>query len=274
MNRAVLMGMIGPLTKQQKSHIRMSAHAQLPSGATVHNRQQAFRLGVRWAIQAPMWVLFAGMLGIGAMGKSQGFSDLYVAATSFFIFAQPGQIVMMDMLYSGAAAVPIALAVGLTSARFFAMGVSLFPLLHKRHRNWRIIPASHMLSMTTWALSMRAFEGMPLRHRWYFYLGVSLPCWLVAVPGTWLGFHLAGRVPEAVTLMLVMLNPLFFLVTFADIKVRLNRWASAFGAILLPVFHYLDTATSLLFTALVGGTLAYVLQRWLDQRQAQTETRE
>ena len=87
----------------------------------------------------------------------------------------------------------------------------------------------------------------------------------------WLGLDPTS--PD-MTLMLVMLNPLFFLVTFADIKVRLNRWASAFGAILLPVFHYLDTATSLLFTALVGGTLAYVLQRWLDQRQAQTETRE
>ena len=108
----------------------------------MHNRRQAFRMGMQWAMRAPMWVLFAGMLGIGAMGKSIGLSDGYVVASSMFIFAQPGQIVMMDMLLSGAAAVPIALAVGLTSARFFAMGVSLFPLLHKRHRTWRIVPAA------------------------------------------------------------------------------------------------------------------------------------
>jgi predicted branched-subunit amino acid permease len=243
----------------------MSTHT-LPNGSTVHNRQQAFRLGVRFAADAPMWVLFAGMLGVGALGKSQGFTDWYVVAGSFFIFAQPGQIVMMDMLLSGAAAVPIALAVGLTSARFFAMGVSLFPLLHKRHRNWRIVPAAHMLSMTTWALSMRGFEGMPLRHRWYFFLGVCIPCWIVAVPGTWLGFHLAGRVPEAITLTLVMLNPLFFLLTFADIKAPINRWAAALGALLMPVFNLMDSGTSLLFTALVGGTAAYGLQHWLDQR--------
>jgi predicted branched-subunit amino acid permease len=238
----------------------------LPKGSSVHNRQQAFRLGVRFATDAPMWVLFAGMLGVGALGKSQGFTDVYVVASSFFIFAQPGQIVMMDMLLSGAAAVPIALAVGLTSARFFAMGVSLFPLLHKRHRTWRIVPAAHMLSMTTWALSMRGFEGMPLRHRWYFFLGVCIPCWVVAVPGTWLGFHLAGRVPEAVTLTLVMLNPLFFLLTFADIKAPINRWAAALGALLMPVFHVIDSGTSLLLTALVGGTTAYGLQHWLDRR--------
>ena len=243
----------------------MSART-LPSGASVHNRKEAFRLGVRWAADAPMWVLFAGMLGVGALGKSQGFSDVFVVATSFFIFAQPGQIVMMDMLLSGAAVVPIALAVGLTSARFFAMGVSLFPLFHKRHRTWRIVPAAHMLSMTTWALSMRGFEGMPLRHRWYFFLGVCIPCWVVAVPGTWLGFHLAGRVPEAITLTLVMLNPLFFLLTFADIKAPINRWAAGFGALLMPIFNVWDSGTSLLLTALVGGSAAYGLQRWLDQR--------
>jgi predicted branched-subunit amino acid permease len=225
-------------------------------------------MGMQWAMRAPMWVLFAGMLGIGAMGKSLGLSDAYVVASSMFIFAQPGQIVMMDMLASGAALVPISLAVGLTSARFFAMSVSLFPLLHKRHRNWRTVLASHMLSMTTWALSMRGFEGMALRHRWYFYLGVSLPCWLIALPGTWIGYHLAGRVPEAVTLTLVMLNPLFFFVTFADIKAPINRWAAGFGAVLMPLFYFLDGASSLLLTALVGGTLAYALQRKLDQRKA------
>jgi predicted branched-subunit amino acid permease len=127
-----------------------------------------------------------------------------------------------------------------------------------------------MLSMTTWALAMRGFDGMPLRHRWYFYLGVGLPCWLVSVPATWLGYLMAGKVPEAITLTLVMLNPLFFLLTFADIKLVVNRWAAAFGALLMPLFYVMDSATSMLFTALVGGTLAYGLQRWRDRRQGQT----
>ncbi len=245
----------------------MSSSKALPSGALVHHRKQAFRLGFRYATGAPIWVLFAGMLGVGALGKSEGFSALYTVLSSFLIFAQPGQIVMMDMLSSGAAVVPIALAVALTSARFFAMGVSLFPLMHKRHRGWRIVPASHMLSMTTWALAMRGFEGMPLRHRWYFFLGLGLPCWLVSVPATWLGYQLAGKVPEAITLTLVMLNPLFFLLTFADIKLVINRWAAALGALLMPVFYLIDSATSLLFTALVGGTMAYVWQRWQDSRK-------
>ncbi len=248
----------------------MTPRRALTPGSAVRDRREAFRLGVRFATQAPMWILFAGMLGVGALGKSQGFSDWFVVASTFFIFAQPGQIVMMDMLLSGAAAVPIALAVGFTSVRFFAMGVSLFPMLHRRHRTWRIVPAAHMLSMTTWTLCMRGFEGMALRHRWYFFLGVCIPCWVVAVPGTWLGFHLAGRVPEAITLTLVMLNPLFFLMTFADIKARINRWAAGLGAVLMPLFNHIDSASSLLATALVGGTLAYALERWLQQRRKES----
>ena len=244
----------------------MSSPRILPSGASVHTRQAAFRLGLKWAFDAPIWVLFAGMLGIGALGKSHGFTDVYMVASSFLVFAQPGQIVLMDMLVTGAAAVPIALAVGLTSARFFAMGVSLFPLFHPRHRDWRIVPASHMLSMTTWALCMRAFDGMPRRLRWSFYMGVCVPCFLISLPGTWLGFHLAGRVPEAVTLMLVMLNPLFFVVTFANVSLPLHRWASALGAVLMPFFNAFDAGSSLLLTALTGGTLAYAVQRWRDRR--------
>ena len=69
------------------------------------------------------------------------------------------------------------------------------------------------------------------------------------------------------TLTLVMLNPLFFFVTFADIKTPINRWAAGFGAVLMPLFYSLDGASSLLLTALVGGTLAYALQRKLDQRK-------
>lgn len=245
----------------------MTSRHTLPSGASVHHRKQAFRLGFRFATGAPIWVLFAGMLGVGALGKSEGFSALYTVTSSFLIFAQPGQIVMMNMLASGAAVVPIALAVALTSARFFAMGVSLFPLMHKRHRGWRIVPASHMLSMTTWALAMRGFEGMPLRHRWYFYLGVGLPCWLVSVPATWLGYLMAGQMPQAITLTLVMLNPLFFLLTFADIKLVINRWAAMWGTVLMLVFDAIDSGTSMLFTALVGGTLAYGWQRWQDRRK-------
>ena len=60
----------------------------------------------------------------------------------------------------------------------------------------------------------------------------------------------------------------FFVMTFANVSLPINRWASVFGAVLMPFFNVFDAGTSLLLTALVGGTLAYSWQRWRDTRQA------
>ena len=113
---------------------------------------------------------------------------------------------------------------------------------------------------------MRGFEGMPLRNRWYFFLGLGLPCWLVSVPATWLGYQLAGKVPEAITLTLVMLNPLFFLLTFVEIKPLANRLAIFLGGVGGPLIYLLTPDYALLVTGLCLGTLAYIADRIVRSR--------
>jgi hypothetical protein len=85
---------------------------------------------------------------------------------------------------------------------------------------------------------------------------------LVSVPGTYLGYQVAGWVSPPVTLALVFLNPLFFLLTFTEVKPWANRLAIVLGCLLGPGFYLWDSDTSLLTTGLVGGTLAY----WVDRR--------
>ena len=53
----------------------------------------AFWSGIRDAAGAPAMVLFAGMVGFGAMGKTNGFDVWFTTFTSFFMFALPGQVV-------------------------------------------------------------------------------------------------------------------------------------------------------------------------------------
>jgi len=69
-------------------------------------------------------------------------------------------------------------------------------------------------------------------------------------------------VPAAVTLGLVFINPLFFLLTFTDVKAWANRIAIGLGCVLGPAFYVFDADSSLLLTGLVAGTLAY----WVDHR--------
>lgn len=237
------------------------------------NRRKAFWQGIRDALGAPVLVLFAGMVGFGAMGHTHGFDVWVTGLTSLLMFALPGQVVMLEMLISGSSWLAIGFAVTLTSTRFITMVVTLFPQLHRRDRNPFLYVWVHVSAMTAWAMSMREFPRMARHHRLSYFIGIALPCWLISMPGTVLGYFVAGSVPAAVTLGLVFINPLFFLLTFTEVKPWGNRLAIGLGCVLGPLFFLLDADSSLLLTGLVAGTLAYAIdRRWLRPRPVEVQT--
>lgn len=228
------------------------------------SRHDAFWSGIRDALGAPVLVLFAGMIGFGAMGHTHGFDAWMTGLTSLLMFALPGQVVMLEMFISGSSLLAIGFAVTLTSTRFVTMVVTLFPQLHRRDRNPLLYVWVHMLAMTAWAVSMREFPSIALKHRLSYFIGLALPCWLISPLGTVLGYFVAGWVPAAVTLGLVFINPLFFLLTFTEVKPWVNRIAIGLGCVFGPAFYVWDADSSLLLTGLVAGTLAYLMdRRWL-----------
>ena len=239
--------------------------------SSVSTRSRAFWEGVRCASGTPAAVLFAGMVGFGATGHQNGFDVWLLSLCSLLMFALPGQIVMLEMLAGGSAWLAIMLAVTLTSSRFVTMAVTLFPQLHPRDRGPKLLAATHLMAMTSWALSMRDFVHLPRRHRFSYYMGVGVPCFLVAAPGTYLGYHIAGMVPTPVNLALVFLNPLFFLLTCTEVKPALSRLAIGLGCLLGPAFYLWHPESSLLTTGLCAGTLAYGLDRfWRHHRSIHT----
>lgn len=232
------------------------------------NRTEAFWAGIRDASGAPAMVLFAGMVGFGAMGRTNGMDVWFTSATSFFMFALPGQVVLLEMAIAGSSALAIALAVTLTSTRFITMTVTLFPQFHEKDRNHGLYASVHLLAMTAWAISMREFQTMESRHRLSYFVGLGLLCWIISIPGTILGYLLAGLVPPYITLGLVFINPLFFLLTFTEVKPWINRIAIGLGFVLGPLFYTLDRDTSLLSTGLVAGTIAYFIDRKIFRKRA------
>ncbi|WP_353131905.1 AzlC family ABC transporter permease [Limnohabitans sp.] len=237
------------------------------------NRREAFWSGIRDAMGAPVLVLFAGMVGFGAMGRTHGFDAWMTGLTSLLMFALPGQVVMLEMFISGSSLLAIGFAVTLTSTRFVTMVVTLFPQFHRRDRNPLLYLWVHMLAMTAWAVSMREFPRMAPQHRLNYFIGLALPCWVMSPLGTVLGYFVAGWVPTAVTLGLVFINPLFFLLTFTDVKPWANRIAIGLGCLLGPVFFVWDADSSLLVTGLVAGTTAYVIdRRWLRPRPVEVQS--
>lgn len=231
------------------------------------NRSDAFWSGMRDAAGAPAMVLFAGMVGFGAMGRTNGVDGWFTTLSSLLMFALPGQVVLMEMVVTGSSVFAIALAVTLTSTRFVTMTVTLFPQLHDKDRNRNLYASVHLLAMTAWAVSMKEFSSIEAKHRLSYFVGLGLLCWLISVPGTILGYFLAGLVPAPVTLGLVFINPLFFLLTFTEVKPWINRIAIGLGCVLAPAFTIMDRDSSLLTTGLVAGTIAYLIDRkWIRKR--------
>jgi predicted branched-subunit amino acid permease len=231
-------------------------------------RRAAFWQGIRLGLGAPAAVLFAGMLGFGALGHASQTNPWLISLSSWTVLALPGQVVMIEMLSHGASWLAIMLAVTLTSSRFVVMVVTLFSQFDDRDRNGWLYAWVHVLAMTAWALSMRDFQTMPRERRAPFFMGLALVCGLVGLPGTALGYWLAGSVHPAVTLALVFINPLFFLLTFTEVRPWANRLAIVLGCLLGPLMYLLDADTSLLTTGLIAGTLAYGIDRhwWRSAR--------
>ncbi len=238
------------------------------SPAELASRRSAFREGMRTAVGAPAAVLFSGMVGFGALGYASQMDPWLLATSSLTVLALPGQIVMIEMLSHGAPWLAITLAVTLTSSRFVVMVVTLFSQLDDRDRQPWLYAAVHLLAMTAWALSMRDFHAIPRERRAPFFLGLALVCGLVTLPGTLLGYWLAGSVHPTVTLAMVLINPLFFLLTFTEVRPWANRLAIVMGCVLGPLTYWFDADSSLLVTGLVAGSLGYwVDRRWLRKPQ-------
>ena len=223
--------------------------------------------GVKDAFGAPAAILFAGMLGFGAMGQANGLDIWLTSATSFFMFALPGQVVLVEMLVLSASGVTIAIAVTLTATRFFTMCLTLFPQFPEKQRSSFYYLVVHFVAMTAWAVSMRDFPKMKPEDRLSYFTGFAFVCWAVSTPATVLGYMVAGQVPSYINLGLVFINPLFFLLTFTEVKPRGNRIAILLGAPLGLLSYLWFPDYSLLIAGLFGGTIAYMVDKYFRNRQ-------
>lgn len=229
--------------------------------AVYASARAAFFGGVREAFGTPAFVLMAGMVGFGALARESGFSVWLALATSGFIWALPGQVVLVEMFAVGASLVAIVLAVSFTATRFLPMTMTLVPQLHVERSRKRLYAVAQLIAMTTWAGMMRRAPSLPPERRLAFFTGFSLMCWGVSIPGTALGFFSTGHVPAAVTLGMVFLNPLFFLLLFAEVRQRSSQLALAIGAVAGPSIHFLSPGWTLLACGIGGGTLAFFIGR-------------
>ncbi len=239
--------------------------------STIHSNKSAFLLGVRQGFGAPAWVLVAGMIGFGAMCRSTGVDIWIATAITTTFFALPGQIVFVESMSMGAIAIATAITVMFTATRFLTMTLTIFPQMDRRSLGKSNFLAVHVLSMSSWAACMKEFVHIPPEYRYAYFIGMGLSCWGVSIPSTIFGYLIAGSVPLPVTYGLLFINPLFFLLTFVDVVLPVNRIAIIFGGLAgIPLYIYFPEQ-SLLMAGLGCGSLVYFVDLYLRKRQPKQE---
>jgi predicted branched-subunit amino acid permease len=209
------------------------------------------------------YVLIGTYIGLAALAHDFGFSVWWVMASTVLVWAGPAQVILVSLLGAGANLVETALAVGVSSARLLPMVISLLPLLKQKGTRTRdlVLPA-HLTAVSMWIESLRLLPPMPREARIPFANGLGLSFMCAAHVGTAIGYYLAASLPPLLTAGLLFLTPMSFLISTTRNCRMLADWlALAFGLVLGPLLAWWQFGLDLLWTGVVGGSLAYGIQR-------------
>jgi predicted branched-subunit amino acid permease len=209
------------------------------------------------------YVLIGTYIGIAALAHDFGFSLGWVVASTLLLWVAPGQVILISALGGGATAIETAAAVALSSGRLLPMVISLLPLLREKNTPIRrlLLPA-HLTAVSMWIEAQRLLPGLPRAGRIPFANGLGAGFITAAQVGTFVGYYLVASLPPLLTAALLFLTPMSFLISTTRNCRSLADWlALGIGVILGPLLAWWQIGLDLLWTGVVGGSLAYAAHR-------------
>jgi predicted branched-subunit amino acid permease len=230
----------------------------------LYSNSQAFFGGVKAALSSVFFLVIAGTyVGIGALAHDFGFVSWWLAFSTVLVWAGPAQVILISALGSGAPLPEAAVAVSLSGIRLFPMVVSLLPLLRGEGTRLRdLLLPTHFTSVSMWVESQRLLPGLPRAQRVVFCNGLSFGLMTSAVSSGFIGFYLAAGLPPLFAGALLFLTPISFLLSTArNARAMLDKLALLFGLTLAPLLAILHVQLDLMWSGVIGGTLAYAIHR-------------
>jgi hypothetical protein len=110
--------------------------------------------------------------------------------------------------------------------------------------------------------SLRLLPAMPRERRIAFCNGLSVGYMGTAVTFGFVGYYLAAGLPPLFAGALLFLTPMSFLISTArNSRLMVDRLALGLGLVLGPLLTYWHVGLDLMWTGVVGGSLAYGVNR-------------
>ena len=235
-----------------------------PPTLVFNSALSAYLAGIRAAWSSVFtYVLFGTYIGIGALGHDFGFSLVWVLLSTLLVWAAPAQVILISTLGAGAPLIEVAIAVCLSGMRLLPMVVALLPVLKgPQTRQRELFLPAHFTAISMWVESMRLAPLMAVERRVPFCNGLASGYMISAMSASVVGYYLAAQLPLLLTAGLLFLTPMSFLVSVARNSVLLvDRLALALGIVIGPLLAYWEVGLDIMWTGIVGGTLAYLAHR-------------
>ncbi len=236
---------------------------------TFNSNAAAFFGGVRSALTSVFFLVLMGTyIGMGALAHDFGLSPWWFALSTLLVWASPAQVILVTAVGTGVTPVEGALAVSLSGIRLFPMVVALLPLLRGQGTRLReLLLPTHFTSISMWVESMRLLPAMPRERRIAFCNGLSVGYMGTAAVFGFVGFYLAAGLPPLFAATLLFLTPMSFLISTArNARMMIDRLALVLGLLLGGLLTYFHVGLDLMWTGVVGGTLAYIVHRLREAR--------
>jgi len=229
-----------------------------------------FLKGARGIFSLPALILMTSFVGFSAFALESGVSRGEAMFMTAMIWALPAKMILIGMMACGANILAMFLAVTLSSIRMMPMVASLVPEMRgSRTPTWLLLVLSHFVAITAWVFAMGKLKGVPQEARVTYFAGFGLTLVAANTILVGLSYGVVSTFPPAVAGVLFFLPPFFFGVSiWPPARHSVVRIAFVIGVVSGPLLAVITPGLDILIAGIGGGTLAYLIDRFVVRRRA------
>lgn len=238
---------------------------------TKPNHSRALFLGLKDSLGLPAVGLIAALTGYGVQAREAGLDQPLALLAVATVWAMPALMAFVELFAAGSSPWLVLVTLLVINIRNLPMAVSAIPMIRARPGfRWHQILMAQLLSPTSWVQITVVGRTLEPASRMPYYVSFSLMLLVCGLLGAWIGYSWTAGLDPAVGLSLLLLTPLFVILTMATSPKRSSRFALVIGSLLVPVLMSWDAELGLMIGGLVGGTAGFVLGHTGGRKEGDT----